>query len=47
MSEVKFSNCAGAIVGILIWILKPLEEDAAAAGCSRRKIFVGTRESLD
>jgi hypothetical protein len=40
-SEVKFSNCAGAIDGILIWILKPLEEDAAAAGCGKRKFFCG------
>jgi hypothetical protein len=43
VSEVKFSNCAGAIDGILIWILKSLEEDAAAAGCGRRKFFCGRK----
>jgi hypothetical protein len=32
VSEVNFSNCAGAIDGILIWILKPLLEDAVNAG---------------
>ncbi len=41
MSEAKFSNCAGAIDDILIWMLKPLEEDAAAAGCGRQKFFCG------
>jgi hypothetical protein len=29
--KVKFSSCAGAIDGILIWILKPSKEDAAKA----------------
>ncbi len=43
VSEVKFSYSAGAIDGILIWILKPLEEDAAAAGCVRRKLFCGCK----
>jgi hypothetical protein len=33
VSKVKFNNCAGAIGGILIWILKPFEEDANEAGC--------------
>ena len=31
--NVKFHNCGGAIDGILIWILKPSEEDANDAGC--------------
>ncbi len=43
VTDVKFSNCAGAIDGILIWIFKPLEEDAAAAGCCRRKFFCGCK----
>jgi hypothetical protein len=43
VSEVKLSNCAGAIHGILIRILKPLEEDAAAAGCGRGKFFCGCK----
>ncbi len=34
--EVKFNNCADAIDGILIWTLKPSEEDANDAGCGRR-----------
>ena len=37
VSEVNFSNCAGAIDGILIWILNPSEEDASNAGCGGRK----------
>jgi hypothetical protein len=40
VSKVQFSNCAGAIDGILIWMLKPSEEDAAKAGCRRRKFFL-------
>ena len=47
VSEVNFSNCTGAIDGILIWILKPSEEDAAIAGYVRKKFFVVARESLD
>ncbi len=47
VSEVKFSKCAGAIDGILIWIFKSLEEEAAAAGCGRRKFFCGCKGSLD
>ncbi len=47
VSEVQCSNCAGAIDGILIWILKPSEEDAAEAGCGRRNFFVVARGSLD
>ena len=43
VSEVKFNNCAGAIDGILIWILKPSEEDANDAGCGRRKFFCGRK----
>ena len=36
VSEVIFNNCGGAIDGILIWILKPSEEDANDAGCGQR-----------
>jgi hypothetical protein len=43
VSEVQFSNCAGAIVGLLIWILKPSEEDADFPGCSQRKYFCGRK----
>jgi hypothetical protein len=43
VSELNFSNCAGAIDGILIWILKPSEEDATNAGCGRKKFFCGRK----
>jgi len=43
VSEVKFNNFAVAIDGILIWILKPSEEDANDAGCGRREIFCGRK----
>ena len=43
VSKVKFNNCAGAIDGILIWILKPSEEDANDAGCRRSKVFCGCK----
>ncbi len=43
VSEVKFNNCAGAIDGILIWILKPSVEDANDAGCGQRKFFGGRK----
>jgi hypothetical protein len=47
VSEVKFSSCGGAIDGILIWILKPSKEDAAMAGCGRRKFFCGCKGKFD
>jgi hypothetical protein len=43
VSEVKFNNCGGAIDSILIWILKPSEEDANDAGCGRRNCFCGRK----
>ena len=43
VSEVNFSNCAGVIDGILIWILKTSEEDAANAGCGRKKFVCGRK----
>jgi hypothetical protein len=43
VSKVQFRNCAGAIDSILLWILKPSEEDAAKAGCGRRKFFCGRK----
>jgi hypothetical protein len=47
VSEVNFSNCAGAIDDILIWILKALEEDAATAGCGRWKLFCGCKGKFE
>jgi hypothetical protein len=46
VSEVQFSNIAGAIDGILIWILKPLEEDANNAGCGRRNFFLWSQGKI-
>ncbi len=46
VSKVKFNNCAGAIEGILIWILKPSKEDGNEAGCGRRIFFVVARGNL-
>jgi hypothetical protein len=43
LREVQFSNCTGAIDDILLWILKPPEEDAAEVGCGRRKFFCGCK----
>ena len=42
-SAVGFSNCAGAVDGVLIWILKPTKEDASAAGIGRKKILCGRK----
>jgi hypothetical protein len=46
VSEGKFNNCAGAINGILIWILKPSEQDANEAGCGQKIFFVVVRGNL-
>ncbi len=43
VGEVKFGSCTGVIDGILIWILKPFKDDAATAGCGRRKFFCGRK----
>ena len=39
VSGVQFSNCAGAIDGLLIWISQPSERDAKEAGVSRKKLL--------
>jgi hypothetical protein len=44
-SDVDFSSCAGAIDGILIWISKPSEEDAANCGLGR-KFFLWTKKQV-
>ncbi len=46
VSKVKFNNCAGAIDGILIWIIKPSEEIANDAGCGQRKFFCGRKGNI-
>lgn len=42
-SSVRFSNCAGCIDGILIWIHKPSVADAKAAGVGRKKFYCGRK----
>ena len=45
VNKVELSNCTGAIDVILIWILKPLEEDDNEAGCEWRNFCVVAREN--
>lgn len=40
-SAVGFTNCAGAVDGVLIWILKPTEKDESSAGIGRKKFLCG------
>ena len=42
-SAVGFSNCAGAVDGVLIWIIKPTKKDASAAGIGRKKFLCGQK----
>jgi hypothetical protein len=42
-STIGFSSCAGAIDGILIWISKPSEIDAAK-WCWQEKVFLWTKK---
>ncbi len=42
-SSVHFDNCAGAIEGILIWMLKPSAEEAERAGVGQKKFFCGRK----
>jgi hypothetical protein len=43
VSAVEFDVCAGAIDGILIWILKPPLEDAEAVGVDQMKFMCGRK----
>jgi hypothetical protein len=45
-SGIGFKNCAGAIDGLLIWILRPSEEEARSAGISRRKLFCARKSKF-
>jgi hypothetical protein len=38
-SEVGFSNCAGCVDGLLIWMHKPSEKDVKKARVDRKKIL--------
>jgi hypothetical protein len=46
-STVKFSNCAGCIDGILIWINKPSNPDLATLKIGGRKFFCTRKKNLD
>jgi hypothetical protein len=41
-STVGFDNCAGAVDGVLIWMLKPTAQEAEKAGARQKKIFIGS-----
>ena len=40
------SNCAGAIDGIIIWMLKPSEKEAAKAGVNQLKFLCGRKHKF-
>jgi len=40
------SNCAGAIDGIITWMLKPSEKDAAKAGVNQLKFLCGRKHKF-
>lgn len=42
-SSVGFSNCAGCIDGILIWMHKPTVKDAETCGVGRQKFYCGRK----
>ena len=43
ISSVNFSNCGGALDGILIWMLKSSLADAKRAGVDQQKFFCGRK----
>jgi len=45
-SEVGFSNCAGAIDGVLIWMQKPTFKEAKRVGVDQAKFYVVGRANL-
>lgn len=45
-SSVNFDCCAGAIDGILIWILKPTLADAKAVGVDQQKFMCGRKHKF-
>jgi DDE superfamily endonuclease len=45
-SGVEFDNCAGAIDGILIWIHKPSEKDAADSGMGQKPFLCGRKHKF-
>lgn len=45
-SAAGFSNCAGAIDGMLIWFDKPTREWSKTAGVGRKKFFCGRKKKF-
>ncbi|KAL7484274.1 hypothetical protein ACHAW6_009918 [Cyclotella cf. meneghiniana] len=46
VSSVSFSNSAGCIDGLLLWIQKPSEEQAKKAGIGRKNSSMGEKTNL-
>lgn len=46
VSAVGFDCCAGAIDGILIWILRPTLDDAKAVGVDQQKFMCGRKHKF-
>jgi hypothetical protein len=44
--QAKFSNCVGAIYGILIWIEKPWKPDCKLTACGPKKLFCGHKKKF-
>jgi DDE superfamily endonuclease len=45
-SQAGFSNCMGAIDGILIWIHKPTKADVKLTNCGAAKFFCGRKKKF-
>jgi hypothetical protein len=46
VSEVGFSNCAGAINGVLIWMQKPMLKEARRVGVDQAKFLCGRKSKF-
>jgi hypothetical protein len=46
-NTVGFDNCARAIDGILIWMLKPTAKEATKAEVGQKKFYVAGKTSSD
>jgi hypothetical protein len=46
VSEVGFSNCAGAIDGVLIWMQKPMLKEAKRVGVDQAKYLCGRKSKF-
>jgi hypothetical protein len=43
-SQPRFSNCCGAVDGVLVWIHKPSKTDAKLTKCGETKKFCGRKK---